>query len=230
VRSAQCGSAVRSAVFFTAQCARKQRTAFTHCARFHRSAFTKSALKIPQCGPQAPHRGTAVRSSPPALRPRPVAEPRPVASNPLPTGKKTPGGAGTHTGHTRAHKDKRTTQTNLTTIQTHQRTTRTSARRPKPRPTQQPVSRKPGADRSPRPIIPGIPTSRVGLLTGKCVRLPPVFSNREKGASFATVSRGYGRNLGVHFVSCLFAFLRARRARARVEGNLAPRAQKPRAL
>jgi hypothetical protein len=40
---------------------------------------------IPQCGPQIPHRGTAVRSSSPALRPRPVAEPRPVASNPLPT-------------------------------------------------------------------------------------------------------------------------------------------------
>ena len=39
---------------------------------------------IPQCGPQAPHRGTTVRSSSPALRPRPVAEPRPVASNPLP--------------------------------------------------------------------------------------------------------------------------------------------------
>ncbi len=46
------------------------------------------------------------------------------------TGKKTPGGAGTHTGHardTRAHKVTRTTQTNLTTIQTHQQhTSRTS--------------------------------------------------------------------------------------------------------
>ena len=40
---------------------------------------------IPQCDPQIPHRGTAVRSSSPALRPRPVAGPRPVASNPLPT-------------------------------------------------------------------------------------------------------------------------------------------------
>ena len=37
------------------------------------------------------------------------------------TGKKTPGGAGTHTGHardTRAHTGTRNTQTNLTTIQT----------------------------------------------------------------------------------------------------------------
>ncbi len=52
------------------------------------------------------------------------------------TGKKTPGGAGTRT---RTHKGTRTTQTNLTTIQTHQQhTPRTSARRPKPRPTQQP--------------------------------------------------------------------------------------------
>ena len=34
------------------------------------------------------------------------------------TGKKTPGGAGTHTGHTGT----RITQTNLTTIQTHQPT------------------------------------------------------------------------------------------------------------
>ena len=69
------------------------------------------------------------------------------------TGKKTPGGAGTHTGHT-GHADAQrhtdhTDRTNLTTIQTHQQhTPRTSARRPKPRPTQQPVSRRPGADRS----------------------------------------------------------------------------------
>ena len=50
---------------------------------------------------------------------------------------KHPGGAGTHrtryAGHTRAHKGTRITQTNLTTSQTHQHTTRTSARRPKPR-------------------------------------------------------------------------------------------------
>ena len=41
------------------------------------------------------------------------------------TGKKTPGGAGTHTGKrdTRTHKGTRTTQTNLTTIQTHQQHT-----------------------------------------------------------------------------------------------------------
>jgi hypothetical protein len=47
-----------------------------------------------------------------------------------------------HTRDTRAHKGTRTTQTNLTTIQTHQQhTSRTSARRPKPRPTQQPQAR-----------------------------------------------------------------------------------------
>jgi len=34
-------------------------------------------------------------------------------------GKKTPGGAGTHTGHTGAHPGTRMTQTNLTTIPTH---------------------------------------------------------------------------------------------------------------
>jgi hypothetical protein len=68
------------------------------------------------------------------------------------TGKKTPGGAETHTGHTRdtrAHTGTRITQTNLTTIQTHQHTTRTTARRPKPRPTQQPQPRSrplPAAD------------------------------------------------------------------------------------
>jgi hypothetical protein len=35
------------------------------------------------------------------------------------SGKKTPGGAGTHTGHTGAHPGTRMTQTNLTTIPTH---------------------------------------------------------------------------------------------------------------
>ena len=56
------------------------------------------------------------------------------------TGKKTPGGAGTHTGHTSAHADTRRTQTNLTSIQTqrHTRTTTRRSRNPKPRPTQQP--------------------------------------------------------------------------------------------
>jgi hypothetical protein len=42
------------------------------------------------------------------------------------TGKNTPGGAGTHTGHTRdtrTHKGTRTAQTNLTTIQTHEQGT-----------------------------------------------------------------------------------------------------------
>jgi hypothetical protein len=56
-------------------------------------------------------------------------------------------------GHTRDTRDTRThkgTQTNLTTNQTHQQhTPRTSARRPKPRPTQQPQARSrplPAAD------------------------------------------------------------------------------------
>ena len=46
------------------------------------------------------------------------------------------------TRDTRTHKGTRTTQTNLATIQTHQQhAPRTSARRPKPRPTQQPQAR-----------------------------------------------------------------------------------------
>jgi len=46
------------------------------------------------------------------------------------------------TRNTRTHKGTQTTQTNLTTIETHQQhTPRTSARRPKPRPTQQPQAR-----------------------------------------------------------------------------------------
>ena len=39
------------------------------------------------------------------------------------TCKKTPEGAGTHTGHTSAHADTRITQTNLTTIHTHRQST-----------------------------------------------------------------------------------------------------------
>jgi len=57
---------------------------------------------------------------------------------------------GGDTRDTRTHKGTRTTQTNLTTIQTHQQhTPRTSARRPKPRPTQQPQAQSrplPAAD------------------------------------------------------------------------------------
>jgi len=46
------------------------------------------------------------------------------------------------TRNTRTHKGTQTTQTKLTTIETHQQhTPRTSARRPKPRPTQQPQAR-----------------------------------------------------------------------------------------
>ena len=70
-------------------------------------------------------------------------------------GKKTPGEPGhtRDTRDTRPHKGPRTTQTNLTTIQTHQQhTPRTSARRPKPRLSRGRLnSRRPGADRSPRP-------------------------------------------------------------------------------
>jgi hypothetical protein len=88
VRTAAVRCTVRSFSLRSAHensaCVHALRSKKTQCARFHRCAFTKSALKIPQCGPQAPHRGTAVRSSPPALRPRPVAEPRPVAWKPLP--------------------------------------------------------------------------------------------------------------------------------------------------
>ena len=68
------------------------------------------------------------------------------------TGKKSPGGAGTHTRDTRTHKGTRTAQTNLTTIQTHQqRTTRTSARRADDRRRGRLKSRRPGVDRPPRP-------------------------------------------------------------------------------
>ena len=69
------------------------------------------------------------------------------------TGKKTPGGAGTHTGHTRdtrAHTGTRITQMNLTTIQT-QRHTRTAARPRDGRNRGRLNKRRPGADRSPRP-------------------------------------------------------------------------------
>ena len=63
-------------------------------------------------------------------------------------GKKTPGGADTH-GHT-------DTQTNLTTIPTHQRT-RATARRPNQRPTQRPQPRSrplPAADSEAAPCEP----------------------------------------------------------------------------
>ena len=57
------------------------------------------------------------------------------------TGKKTPGGAGTHTGHTSAHADIRRTQTNLLTSQASKPNDTPArprdSRNPKPRPTQQ---------------------------------------------------------------------------------------------
>jgi hypothetical protein len=80
------------------------------------------------------------------------AEPLGPMSAERETGKKTPGEPGhtRDTRNTRTHKGTQTTQTNLTTIETHQQhTPRTSARRPKPRPTQQPQARSrplPAAD------------------------------------------------------------------------------------
>ena len=91
------------------------------------------------------------------------------------TGKKTPGGAGTHGTHTRdtrAHTGTRITQTNLKTIQTH-RHTRTTTRRRGRLKSQHCDSttdcRRPGADRSPRPTQKRPPPYRPPL---------PVFGTR----------------------------------------------------
>ena len=83
-----------------------------------------------------------------ALQPGPGAtQPRSRYFNPVKRHRGEPG----HTRDTRTHKGTRTAlQTNLTTIQTHQQhTARMSARRPKPRPTQEPQARSrppPAAD------------------------------------------------------------------------------------
>jgi hypothetical protein len=110
----------------------------------------------PRTRPDAHDARARARAPKPPLRPLP-GERRPrrarYGSGPV-TGKKTPGGAGTHardTRDTRTHKGTQTTQTNLTTIQTQfqQHTPSTSARRPKPRPTQHPQARSrplPAAD------------------------------------------------------------------------------------
>ena len=103
------------------------------------------------------------------------------------TGKKTPGGAGTHTGHsrdthgthgthgrTRAHGSHgRTSQPSIQT----QRHTRTTTRRPKPRPTQQPQEQPqarsrplPAADSeeaAPSEPDPAVPVSRGVKVTGE---------------------------------------------------------------
>ena len=76
--SAQCGAALRSI-------SAAVRSICPQCGRFsHRTAVDFPRFRS-QCGPQTPHRGTAVRSSSAALRPRPVTEPRPVTGKPLPT-------------------------------------------------------------------------------------------------------------------------------------------------
>ena len=71
------------------------------------------------------------------------------------TCKKTPEGAGTHTGHTSAHADTRITQTNLTTIQTQRQSTHPhehhATAEMRGRLNSRKNSRRPGADRSPRP-------------------------------------------------------------------------------
>jgi len=74
---------------------------------------------------------------------------RSASRSALPTGKKSPGGAGTHTGTW-------ITRTNLTSIPTHQRT-RATARRPNQRPTQRPQPRSrplPAADSEAAPCEP----------------------------------------------------------------------------
>ena len=68
--------------------------------------------------------------------------------------KKTPGGAGTHTGQardTRAHTGTRITQTNLTTIQTQRHTRTTWHATAETAAGSTAAARRPGADRSPRP-------------------------------------------------------------------------------
>ena len=73
------------------------------------------------------------------------------------TGKKTPGGAGTHTRDTRAHAGTRITRTNLTTNHPNP-TTRTHTRprdgRNRDRLNSRKNSRRPGVDRSPRSTAP----------------------------------------------------------------------------
>ena len=73
---------------------------------------------------------TTIHPNPPTQIParKPHGPRRSHPDEPKVTGKNTPGGAGTHTGHTSAHADTRRTQTNLTSIRTH-RLTRTTTQR-----------------------------------------------------------------------------------------------------
>jgi hypothetical protein len=85
VRTAHCGSAVPQCGLF--HCALRTKTA--HCVHALRSKKTQCVHEMRTDYPAVRSASTAqgdrnVRSSPPALRPRPVAEPRPVASNPHP--------------------------------------------------------------------------------------------------------------------------------------------------
>ena len=104
------------------------------------------------------------------------------------TGKKTPGGAGTHTGHTRdtrAHAGTRITRTNLTTI--HPKPT-THPHENRDRLNSRKDSRKPGVDRSPRPTQkrppPANPTGRKGsFYTRARAHHPPLPSQRTAPAS-----------------------------------------------
>ena len=98
------------------------------------------------------------------------------------TGKKTPGGAGTHTGHTRdtrAHTGtritpRRTSQItdpmNITCFIQTQRHTRTTTRRP--RLNSRMNSRRPGADRSPRPTQKRPPPAITRPCRPSCPRPP----------------------------------------------------------
>jgi hypothetical protein len=129
-------------------------------------AFVRPRVPCVPCVSRLPPVSFYRESACPVRVKRVPAPPGVFLPGPGATGKKTPGGAGTHTGHT-GHADAQR-HTDHTAIQTHQQhAPRTSVRRPKPRPTLQELnSRRPGADRSlnrsPRPTQkrppPGNPT------------------------------------------------------------------------
>ena len=105
--------------------------------------------------------------------------------------KKTPGGAGRHTGHTSAHADTRRTQTNLTSIQTqrHTRTTARDSRNPKPRPTQQ-QQEQPQARSRPLPTA----DSERPYSTG---------NKKSQSVSQSVISRSRRPRSPLHRLSCL---------------------------
>ena len=107
------------------------------------------------------------------------------------TGKKTPGGAGRHTGHTSAHADTRRTQTNLTSIQTqrHTRTTARDSRNPKPRPTQQ-QQEQPQARSRPLPTADSERPYRTG-------------NKKSQSVSQSVISRSRRPRSPLHRLSCL---------------------------